>query len=445
MHVALARLGYRAGVEIAEASNALSQTLRWVALGSVVGLPLYANFARGRVFAIFGSVVLGLSLAGAVATEVHLSRWLDPATRPWIAAVWIYGVLAATAHFAHLVRARLRSRAFRVLISVPGQAFVGAGFLAAFWQLALWPLRGLAGATLGDETLMAVLNGLDFAPFVIALASIGTSRRVRSEWVRVYRGDAGPEQTQRIAVERSRRPWAPNGNARGLRIVQIADPHLGPWQSVRGLQRIIESLASHDPDLVLLTGDFLTMEGQGSPGALRDALTPLQPIAERCYAIFGNHDHEAPDEVHGALDANGIRLLVDAEAIAETPLGPVQLIGADYVGRGRREHIETLLGRYPRRAGHPRLLMLHDPLGFHDVPIGEADLTLSGHTHGGQVGLVSLGFDWTVLARSRWPDHGLFARGSNRLYVHRGTGFYGFPLRIGVPGEASVLEWVLEA
>ena len=87
--------------------------------------------------------------------------------------------------------------------------------------------------------------------------------------------------------------------------------------------------------------------------------------------------------------------------------------------------------------------LLHDPLGFRHVPKGEADLTLSGHTHGGQVGLVSLGVDWTVLKRSRWPDQGLFGHGPNRLYVHRGTGFYGFPLRIGVPGETSVLEVVL--
>ena len=92
---------------------------------------------------------------------------------------------------------------------------------------------------------------------------------------------------------------------------------------------------------------------------------------------------------------------------------------------------------------HLRLLLLHDPLGFRHVPKGDVDLTLSGHTHGGQLGLVSLGLDWTVLARSRWPDHGLFGHGSNRLYVHRGTGFYGFPLRIGVPGEMSVLELVV--
>ena len=89
--------------------------------------------------------------------------------------------------------------------------------------------------------------------------------------------------------------------------------------------------------------------------------------------------------------------------------------------------------------GSPALL-LHDPSAFKHVPENDVDLTLSGHTHGGQVGLLSLGIDWTVLKRSRWPDHGLFARGRSLLYVHRGTGFYGFPLRVGVPGEASLLE-----
>ena len=91
-----------------------------------------------------------------------------------------------------------------------------------------------------------------------------------------------------------------------------------------------------------------------------------------------------------------------------------------------------------------RLLLLHDPVGFHALPEDDVDLVLSGHTHGGQVGLVSLGLDWTVLAPSRWPDQGLFARGRSRLYVHRGTGFYGFPLRVGVPAEHSVLEISLD-
>lgn len=228
-----------------------------------------------------------------------------------------------------------------------------------------------------------------------------------------------------------------------LRIVQIADPHLGPWQSVERLQRILERLLAEEPDLVLLTGDFLTMEGQGSPGALARALSPLRAASERCFAVFGNHDHEAPAEVRSALDHCGATLLVDEARLARTRCGPVQIVGADFVRRDRREHLTRLLARHPREPGALRLLLLHDPSGFQHVPDGEVDLTLSGHTHGGQIGLLSLGLDWTVLRRSGWPDHGLFARGASHLYVHRGTGFYGFPLRVGVPGELSVmhLQW----
>src|SRR6185295_5769535 len=148
-------------------------------------------------------------------------------------------------------------------------------------------------------------------------------------------------------------------------------------------------------------------------------------------------------EVAAALTANGGRILMDEETTVETAAGRVQIVGANYVGKGRREHIQELLAAYPRRAGHLRLLLLHDPSIFRHIRPGEVDLTLSGHTHGGQLGLVSFGLDWTGLSRTGWPDHGLFGHGSNRLYVHRGTGFYGFPLRIGVPGEASLLEVVV--
>ena len=130
-------------------------------------------------------------------------------------------------------------------------------------------------------------------------------------------------------------------------------------------------------------------------------------------------------------------VLIDREVSVETAAGTVQLVGADYRGRGRKEHLEQLLARFPRRDGELRLLLLHDPSAFKHVPKGDVDLTLSGHTHGGQLGLVSFGWDWTVLRRTPFPDHGLWGHGSNRLYVHRGTGFYGFPLRIGVPPEMA--------
>ncbi|MBU6280848.1 metallophosphoesterase [bacterium] len=366
-------------------------------------------------------------------------------------------------------------------------ATIAAGTLAGAWLLAVLPLR-VAFARAGFGAGESAIAWLDLLPFAVAAFSVATSLGAVDETVRFAiggeppagdpvapgdeargRGEAGdgrgdhaePVATgaeparrrsrrrasvprlPRLPVERvrsRRRSRRPPPDRSTLRIVQITDPHLGPWQPVARLRGRIADLLERDPDLVLLTGDFLTMEGAGTPGALAEALSPLRAARGRCFAIFGNHDHECPDEVRHAMTANGVHLLVDDEAVVDTRVGPVQIVGADFVGRGRRRHLRELVARLPRRDGHLRLLLLHDPSAFAHLPPGEVDLALSGHTHGGQVGLVSVGLDWTVLRRSPFPDHGLFAHGPSRLYVHRGTGFYGFPLRIGVPGEHSVLE-----
>jgi predicted MPP superfamily phosphohydrolase len=414
-----------------------------IAALTLVGVPLYAWQVRGRRYATFAFVILAISMPGAIVMHGRFLGWLFPAAVLVANAAFAYSMAAAGLHLASLVQPRLRARAFRWLVSVPGMTFVAAGTLSGLWLLALLPVRG-ALALLGHEGALESMRWLDFVPFAIAILSILTSSRMVEEVVRVRLGTDGPATVSRVPVERYRRKAPLPLEARPLRIVQITDPHLGPWQPVHRLQRRIQELIEREPDLVLLTGDFLTMEGMGTPGALADALAPLRTVSSRCFAIFGNHDHESSEEVRTALASNGIRLLVDEEAQVDTPIGPVQIVGADYVGRGRAEHIQELLARIPRRDGHLRLFLLHDPMGFVHVPVGDVDLTLSGHTHGGQLGLVSFGLDWTVLSRTRWPDHGLFGHGANRLYVHRGTGFYGFPLRIGVPGELSLLELVLE-
>jgi predicted MPP superfamily phosphohydrolase len=411
-----------------------------LALTTLVGVPLYAWRIRGRAYAIFGLVVLAIALPGALILHPRLVALLPPVFAPLLHGAFAYGMAAACTHLIGLVQARLRPRAFRWTVSIPGMAFIATGALSGVWLLALLPLR-IACALAGWSSALVALAWLDVVPFVVGVASVLTSLRTVEEIVRIPLDRASHDAFTRLPVERRRvRRTHPAPPARTLRVVQISDPHLGPWQPVHRLQRRLERLVAQNPDLILLTGDFLTMESAGTPGALARALAPLAPVADRCYAAFGNHDHEAPDEVRHGLATNGIRLLVDDEAIAPTPVGPVQILGADWVARGHRDHLLQLCARFPRRPDHLRLLLLHDPLGFMHVPEGAADLVLSGHTHGGQLGLLSMGLDWTVLSRTRWPDHGLFAHGTNRLYVHRGTGFYGFPLRVGVPGEASVLE-----
>jgi predicted MPP superfamily phosphohydrolase len=417
-------------------------------IATMFAIPLYALRERGRPYAVFALVTLLLSLPASLWLHRRLAGTLPEAFAFPLAGLFAYGIVATAAHLVSLVRARLRSHTFRLAISLPGMAFLAAGALAGPFLLALLPLR-LALDFAGMERALAALRWLDLVPLAVAALSLSTSLRLVEEVVRIPMAQAvraahAPERLERTALQRYRRRPPEPLAARPLRIVQIADPHLGPFQPVHRLRERIERLLAREPDLVCLTGDFLTMEGSGSPGALAEALAPLRSVAERCFAIFGNHDHEAPAEVRSALAANGVRLLVDEEALAETAVGPVQILGADHRFRGGAVALAELLARHPRREGHLRLLLLHDPLRFRDVPRDEVDLTLSGHTHGGQVGLVSFGLDWTVLSRSRWPDHGLFAHGTGRLYVHRGTGFYGFPLRIGVPGEASLLELVLD-
>jgi predicted MPP superfamily phosphohydrolase len=417
--------------------------VRAIVVATLIAVPAYAWHVRGRRYAIFSSVILGLSLPGALLMHARLIVWIPEELRLVLEFGFVYSLAAAGIHLASLVTPRLRHAPFRWGISIPGQWCITAGFFSGVWLLLLLPVRALL-LLFGQDAALEALGWADLVPFSVALASLVTSTRPVREIVRIVLGDPdGPAAVERVPVERYRRRSPAPLEARPLRIVQVSDPHLGPWQPITKLSRHLDDLIAHDPDLVLLTGDFLTMEGRGSPGALALALEPMRKVAGRAYAIFGNHDHEDSDEVRTALEQNGVRLLVDEEALVETAVGPVQLVGADYVGRGREEHIPALLARYPRRDGTLRLLLLHDPLGFQFVPRGEVDLTLSGHTHGGQIGLVSFGLDWTVLTRSRWPDHGLFGNGSNRLYVHRGTGFYGFPMRVGVPGEASLLELVL--
>jgi predicted MPP superfamily phosphohydrolase len=362
-------------------------------------------------------VILGIHTLLSTAMFSALSRVLGGA---W--PVLVYLQAAGYLHFLSLVRARPRPLWWRFAVSLPGMFFTAGTFLALPWAVV-----GATGFRLPGPAL----------PYAVAAFGVCQSLWTRAEEVDlVLDGQATDEKV--VQPHRSAPgPLSP----RPLRIVQITDPHLGPFMSERRLRRICERAVEKAPDLVLLTGDFLTMESQASPDPLYRALLPLSALPGRCFACRGNHDLEVPGLVAEALSRAGVRLLVDDEALVSTPAGPVQILGADFVWRERAEHLARLCARYPRRKDHLRVVLLHDPGAFRHLPSGEGDLVLSGHTHGGQVGLLSLGLRWTVVrGLSKIPDHGLWARGRDRLYVHRGTGHYGFPLRVGVPAEQSVLR-----
>jgi len=326
---------------------------------------------------------------------------------------------------AMLIDARMRPRWYRYVVSIPAAWFVAGTAFAIPWA---------AAVGLGFEPV-----GL-WIPYVAGALGVQQSLRTKPSEVDLYLdGSAVPPSEEPRAARRH--PPGTERVERPLTVVQITDPHLGPFMSVERLQRICNEAVEAEPDLILLTGDFLTMESRGTPDALAAGLKPLRVYKGRTFACFGNHDHEAPDVVRQGLASTGVQLLVDEAVVIDTDAGPVDLLGLDFRWRERRKHITKVCEMYPRTPGAIRLVMLHDPSAFKHVPDGEADLVLSGHTHGGQVGFLSVGRTWTFLRLfTAFPDHGFWALGRNRLYVHRGTGHYGFPLRVGVPSEESILR-----
>lgn len=383
------------------------------ALFSLAALALVviaAGVLRSPVYAVFAGVILGLHTVIAVALY-PLIAGLGPLL--W----WVQG--AVFVQYGMLIFPRLRPTWYRGLVTVPGLWFSAGTLLAFPWAV--------AGA-LGFEPFGVVL------PFAAAAIGVWQSSTTVVEVV-----DVIVDRDPVVGLKRVERRTGVG--ERPLRLVQLTDPHLGPFMSVARLRGIAERAVAQDPDLILLTGDFYTMEGKGTPGALAAALAPLQALEGRVFACMGNHDHEAPEQVASELRQAGVRLLIDRAEVVQTPAGAVQVVGLDHAWRDRSARHGATLAGLPRLDGVFRLVLLHDPGAFKHLPEGDADLVLSGHTHGGHVGLVSLGLSWTsVNALTGLPDHGLWGHGTNRMYVHKGTGHYGFPLRIGVPAEESVLR-----
>ena len=378
---------------------------------SVVSLALF----RSRTYAIYRGVTLGLQVLFA-ATLAHR---FQSEQAPWLFWLFCYLHAATFAQAIGLIRPRMRSLPYRALLSVPGAFFAAGTVLSLPWVLA---------RAFGFD-----MPGV-FVPYVAAAIGV-----LQSLWSREETRDIVVADSQ-VVPALSRHMTSDARVQRPLKLVQITDPHLGPFMSVERLQRICRRAVEKAPDLILLTGDFLTMESQADSRLLEQALSPLKQLPGRVFACLGNHDHEAPLTVRRALSNNGVTLLVDAAESLDTAAGRVQIVGMDFVWRERKQHLASVCQAHPREAGALRIVLLHDPGAFVHLPEGEADLVLSGHTHGGQVGLVSLGLPYTMMrAFVKMPDHGLWARGTDRLYVHRGTGHYGFPLRLGVPSEESVL------
>jgi predicted MPP superfamily phosphohydrolase len=194
--------------------------------------------------------------------------------------------------------------------------------------------------------------------------------------------------------------------------------------------------------VVMHTGDFLVHRAGDFDAPLYEALARIRaPYGQ--WACLGNHDFDVPERLVHRLGQAGVTVLRNTMVTLSVQGSLLEVGGLDYLfGHWEWEkRYARLLQSWQPRTGVPRILLNHDPHAFPSLPSGCADLVLSGHTHGGQVG-VQLGRDFalTVVGLMGIPDQGIFQRSDMTLYVTRCVGFYGYPMRLGIPPEIALLK-----
>lgn len=223
----------------------------------------------------------------------------------------------------------------------------------------------------------------------------------------------------------------------GFRIVQITDVHVGPTIGRREVEQIVAAANALGADLIALTGDLV----DGSVEQLSAATQPLSGLRARHGVCFVTGNHEYYSGAHAWIDELrrlGLRVLMNEHVLLQHGDAGVLVAGvSDYSAA----HFDPSHASDPQRAiaGAPpaslRLLLAHQPRScFAAVPLG-FHLQLSGHTHGGQF------LPWPLFVRLQQP----FTAGLHRLqdmwiYVSRGTGYWGPPLRLGAPPEITLLR-----
>jgi predicted MPP superfamily phosphohydrolase len=247
------------------------------------------------------------------------------------------------------------------------------------------------------------------------------------------------------------------GAFKGMRMVHISDIHSGSFQDIRAVNKGIDLILKQQPDLIVFTGDLVN-----------DRATEMEPYQNSfgrltaplgVYSTLGNHDYgdyvqwpsaqakidnlEALKKVHANM---GWKLLMNEHVILEKKAEKIALLGIENWGaKARFPKYGKMDLAYPGTENIPfKILLSHDPSHWDAQILPEypsIDLMLSGHTHGMQFGLENPYFKWSPVQWMYKQWAGLYEQGKQKLYVNRGYGFIGYPGRVGILPEITVIEF----
>jgi hypothetical protein len=224
---------------------------------------------------------------------------------------------------------------------------------------------------------------------------------------------------------------------RSLRVVQLTDIHAGLFMTRHDLRRYADQVIALNPDLFVLTGDYIT----NSAAFLPECLEEMARVSARygTFASLGNHDHwyAAQGELMALFRHYRIPLLRNAHRVLHTPEGPFAVAGIDDLIAGRPDLDAALRGLNPAL---PTILLSHRPEIFPEAAGRGVELTLSGHYHGGQIKLELPKRSFSVAhLRTPYPE-GLYRIDGTHLYVSRGIGTSLTPVRLNARPEVTLLH-----
>lgn len=252
-------------------------------------------------------------------------------------------------------------------------------------------------------------------------------------------------------------PNLPQG-FKGIRIVQISDIHSGSFNNKAAVQYGVQKILELKPDLILFTGDLVNNIATEMHDYM-DVFNQLKaPMG--VYSTLGNHDYgdyvdwgsanekaENLERLKGIHKSIGWRLLMNEHVALERGGDKIVLLGIEnWSAKARFPKYGRLDEAYAGTESFPfKILMSHDPSHW-DAEVrpkyGDIDLMLAGHTHGMQFGVELPWFKWSPVQYVYKQWAGLYEEDRQKLYVNRGYGFIGYPGRVGILPEITVLELV---
>lgn len=386
---------------------------------------------RWLSFALF--FVVALLIVGSWHWYLWLRLVRDPAWPTWAARsltglIVFLGLLVP----GSMIASRLLPPKVAEPIAYAGYLWMGVGFLLLVLVAGLDVARLLAE---GAQRLWASLVGGPGLPsperrLVLARSmAVAAGAGAVATGLAGVRGALGEITTPEVVVPLRRLPKA----LEGLSVVQLSDVHVGPLIGRRFIEGLVEKTNAMKPDAVVITGDLV----DGDVKSLMSQVEPLRRLTSRygTYFVTGNHEYySGVSQWLEALRKMGIHVLENERAVLGDAGASIDLAGIpDPTGAGMGPEgpdlAKALEGRDPERE---LLLLAHQPKQVEMAVPHEVGLMLSGHTHGGQIwpfgALVALAQPWVA---------GLHEKDGTQVYVSRGTGFWGPPMRVLAPAEIT--------